>query len=64
MNAVDDAPSCPQAWHGGLPAGLLVECRYTPGHRGRHRNAAGDLEWSGKLTDDEVALADALRASA
>lgn len=54
---------CPQAWHGGLPAGLLVECRFEARHRGQHRNAAADIAWGGKLTDDEHALADALRAT-
>lgn len=58
------AEGCPQAWHGGLDAGLLRECRYDAGHRGVHRNAAGDLSWSGKLTDAEHAMAESLRAAA
>jgi hypothetical protein len=52
---------CPQAWHGGLPVGLLVECKYSAKHKGWHRNAEGNLEWGGKLTDEEMAMADALR---
>jgi hypothetical protein len=55
---------CPQAWHGGLSAGLLVECKYEDKHRGKHRNAAGDLEWGGKLTPEEERTAAALRAAA
>lgn len=55
------ATPCPQAWHGGLPAGLLRECKCEAGHRGQHRNAAGDLAWGGKLTDEEHALAAVLR---
>jgi hypothetical protein len=62
---VDDAPSpCPQAWHGGLPAGLLVECRLRARHRGWHRSEDGALSWGGKLTADEVAAANALRTTA
>jgi hypothetical protein len=53
--------ACPQAWHGGLSSGLLVECRYEERHRGVHRNAAGTLSWSGKLNPDERARAEALR---
>jgi len=55
---------CKQAWHGGLKTGLLVECRYEAKHRGRHRNATGDLEWGGKLTAEEELLADELRKAA
>jgi hypothetical protein len=55
------ANPCPQAWHGGLPAGLLVECRFEAGHRGWHRDESGDLSWGGKLTDLELAVADKLR---
>lgn len=56
----DYLPRCPQAWHGGLPL-LLVECKYKSKHRGQHRNQAGDLSWSGKLTDAEMETANALR---
>lgn len=52
---------CPQAWHGGLDAGLLRECRLDAGHRGQHRHASGDLVWSGKLTEAEHARAVELR---
>ena len=55
---------CPHAWSMGLPVGLLRECRYRKGHTGSHRNAAGDLSWSGKLTAEELALAERLRAAA
>jgi hypothetical protein len=52
---------CPQAWHGGLAAGLLVECKYAAKHKGWHRNEAGNLEWGGSLTDEEMAMAEELR---
>jgi hypothetical protein len=55
---------CPQAWHGGLAAGLLVECRFESKHRGWHRNVDGSLSWGGKLTAEELARAAALRAAA
>ena len=59
---------CPQAWHGGLHAGLpvnlLIECRFHAGHRGQHRNEDSTLSWSGKLTDEELALAEQLRRRA
>lgn len=55
---------CPQAWHGGLAAGLLVECRFEEKHRGQHRNADGDMAWGGKLTAEEERLADELRKAA
>lgn len=55
-----DTP-CPQAWHGGLSAGLLVECKYAEKHRGEHRNKANDLSWSGKLSAEEMEVATALR---
>jgi hypothetical protein len=58
------AAGCPQAWHGGLPAGLLVECRFKPGHRSWHRNADGTMQWSGKLTAGEKTLATRLRSAA
>jgi hypothetical protein len=53
--------TCPQAWHGGLPAAILIECALAPKHRGWHRAATGDLQWGGKLTPDEHELADQLR---
>jgi hypothetical protein len=56
-----NAPPCPQAWHMGLPAGVLRECRYTAGHRGWHRDVSDELQWGGKLTEDERARADQLR---
>lgn len=59
--AASDYLPCPQAWHGGLPVGILHECKYSAKHRGVHRNAAGNLEWTGKLTEEEMALADELR---
>lgn len=52
---------CPHAWHGGLPAGILRDCKYLTKHRGQHRDLSGGLAWSGKLTDEELAQADALR---
>lgn len=52
--------TCPQAWHGGLPAGLLVECIYEVKHRGWHRDGNG-LSWGGKLTAEEKQKAAALR---
>jgi hypothetical protein len=55
--------NCPNAWHGGLPAGLLVECIYEPKHRGWHRDGKG-LSWGGKLTDAERELANQLRRKA
>jgi hypothetical protein len=57
------AEPCPQAWHGGLPAGLLRDCKYVAGHRGAHRDLSGDLSWSGKLTDEELALAEKIRTA-
>jgi hypothetical protein len=54
---------CPQAWHGGLSAGLLYECKYDAGHRGSHRDAGGELAWGGKLTAVEQVRAAALRAA-
>lgn len=57
-------PPCPQAWHMGLSTGLLRECRYLTGHRGKHRTADGRLEWYGKLTEEELALAAQLREAA
>lgn len=60
------APPCPQAWHGGLhdglPVKLLIECRFPAKHRGWHRNADGTVSWGGKLTPEEMATAEALRA--
>lgn len=53
--------NCPQAWHGGLGLGLLLECKYAEKHRGKHRNETADLEWSGKLTAEEMARAEELR---
>lgn len=53
--------NCPQAWHGGLQFCMLIECKYQEKHRGKHRNAAGDLEWSGKLTEQEMDIAEKLR---
>lgn len=65
---VEEATPCPQAWHGGLaadlPVKLLVECRLDAGHRGWHRNADGTMQWGGKLTDEELAVAAELRAQA
>lgn len=52
---------CPQAWHGGLPVGLLTECKYDQGHRGSHRNETGTLSWTGKLTELELVQAEELR---
>jgi hypothetical protein len=52
---------CPHAWHAGLAAGLLVECRFATKHRGWHRNASGSLSWGGKLTAPELSAAAALR---
>lgn len=54
---------CPQAWHSGLEAGLLVECIYEEKHRGWHRDGKG-LSWGGKLTAEEMQLADKLRKAA
>jgi hypothetical protein len=54
---------CPQAWHGGLPVGLLRDCKYVAGHRGWHRDLSGDLQWGGKLTEEELATANALRTA-
>lgn len=63
MTVTDETtPSCPQAWHGGLEAGLLVECDHRARHRGLHRNKKGDLSWGGYLTDAEHDLANELRA--
>lgn len=53
---------CNQAWHGGLRAGLLVECRFRADHRGQHRNRTSSLSWSGKLRPDEELLRDGLRS--
>lgn len=64
VGATAEPAPCPQAWHGGLPVGLLVECKYLERHRGQHRNAKGTLAWSGKLTAAELGLAAALRAPA
>lgn len=58
-----DTDLCPQAWHAGLSAGLLRECRYQAGHHGWHRDATGNLAWGGNLTDEERGLAEALRLS-
>lgn len=55
--------ACPEAWHGGLQAGLLRECCKMRGHRGWHSAVSGGLEWSGKLTSEERALADSLRSA-
>lgn len=55
---------CPQAWPPGLAIGLLRECRFAAKHRGWHRDEFGKLAWGGKLTDEEMALADALRTTA
>lgn len=55
-----DETTCPQAWHGGLAAGLLVECIYAAKHRGWHRDGKG-LSWGGKLTAEEQRTADELR---
>lgn len=52
---------CPQAWHGGLSAGVLVECTLPVGHRGWHRNAKRTMSWGGKLTPEEVVIAETLR---
>jgi hypothetical protein len=57
----DTDATCPQAWHGGLTAGILIECALAPKHRGWHRSASGDLQWGGKLTPEEHELADQLR---
>jgi hypothetical protein len=53
---------CPEAWHAGLYAGLLHECRFEAGHRGWHRDESGDLSWGGKLTAAERKLAAELRS--
>jgi hypothetical protein len=52
--------TCPQAWHTGLAAGLLIECIYEAKHRGWHRDGKG-LSWGGKLTAEEQRQAAALR---
>lgn len=52
--------SCPQAWHGGLRSGLLVECIHEPKHRGWHRDGKG-LSWGGKLTARERLVVEKLR---
>lgn len=41
---------------------LLTECQHEAGHRGAHRSVDGKVSWTGKLTDDEMAFAEALRA--
>lgn len=54
---------CPHAWHGGLGLGLLIECKYKKKHSGSHRSEGGDLSWTGKLSDAEMARANELRAA-
>ncbi|WP_144719262.1 hypothetical protein [Agrococcus jejuensis] len=62
---------CKQAWAGGLSplivsltGGILTECKHDAGHRGKHRSEDGaTVWWGGKLTDDEMAVADRLRES-
>jgi len=59
--APEPTGTCPQAWHGGLDMGLLVECRLAERHVGWHRSADGTLIWGGKLTAEEQARAAELR---
>jgi hypothetical protein len=48
--------TCPEYWPTGVKVGLLIPCVHGEKHRGMHINAAGDLRWTGKMTDDERAL--------
>ena len=68
--AAGGAEACPQAWPGGLSenivkitgGGILHECVRTARHN-KHRNADGTMSWwGGKLSPEETAAADALRA--
>ncbi|MBC9927295.1 hypothetical protein [Leucobacter sp. cx-169] len=64
---------CPQASSSGLSeklveligTGILTECARADLHTGKHRNAAGDMQWwGGKLDSREQGLVEALRAGA
>jgi len=61
---IEERGPCPQAWHGGLDIGLLVECRLAERHVGWHRSADGSLIWGGKLSEAEMARAEELRSVA
>lgn len=41
---------------------LLTECKHPAGHRGGHRSVDGKVAWTGKLKDDEMEFAEALRS--
>lgn len=66
-----DTETCPQAWPGGLTenivaitGGILTECVRPPRHTGKHRDADRSMSWwGGKLSPEEAAAADALRAA-
>ena len=55
---------CPEAWPGGVIAGIDAPCRREFGHPGRHKVAGGDLSWSGRMTDQERAALGQMRAEA
>ncbi|WP_458838792.1 hypothetical protein [Leucobacter sp. HY1910] len=42
---------------------VLTECKFPAGHRGAHRSVDGKVSWTGKLSDDEMAFAEVLRAA-
>lgn len=41
---------------------VLTECKHPANHRGAHHSADGKVSWTGKLSDDEMQFAEALRA--
>lgn len=58
-----EPPTCPESWPTGIKHGLDVACERAAKHRGWHTNADHDLKWSGRLTADERAQRDEVRAA-
>jgi hypothetical protein len=65
-----DGTGCPQAYHGGvsdfmadeMKISFLIECVRPEKHTSHHTNRKKDLRWTGKLTTQEMARVQALRA--
>jgi len=56
--------ACPESWPTGITSLLHqdIPCDKDAKHRGWHVSASGDVKWTGKLTDEERAERDRMRA--
>ena len=52
---------CTEAWPTGISVGLDRPCARAVKHTSWHRDATGDLSWSGRMTDDDRDALDLLR---